>query len=186
MASAVIVPAAGKGERFGGAKLLARIDGDTMLGRTLRSLLNAGVGEVVVVTAPDAVFDEVALLKDPRVRVVKNPDPSRGMFSSIQIGIREASGDPLAVLPADMPFVSSYVIAAVIDACARTHHIVVPAHLGKRGHPVAFPAELRHAILAADAQSTLKAALAGTMAYHFELDVDDSGVLRDVDVRQDL
>ena len=38
MPAVAVVPAAGKGERFGGAKLLARIDGDVLLDRTLRSL----------------------------------------------------------------------------------------------------------------------------------------------------
>jgi molybdenum cofactor cytidylyltransferase len=181
-----IVPAAGKGERFGGAKLIARIDGKTLLDRTLRSLIDAGMMEIVVVTAPGVTFDEVSLIDDPIVRVVHNPDPSRGMFSSIQAGVRVASGDPLLVLPADMPFVMSIIIGVIAQACARANQTAMPAYQGKRGHPVAFPASLRDAILSADPLSTLKATLAATLVPQLAIDVNDPGVLRDVDVREDL
>lgn len=187
MSAAAIVPAAGKGERFGGAKLLALIDGEPLLERTLRSLLDAGLAELIVVTAPGADFSAVRLIADARVRVIQNPDPSRGMFSSIRQGLEEAVGaDPILVLPADMPFVRSETAASVIRACERTSQIVLPTYRGKHGHPIGFPAAIRADVLASPFDSTLKAALALTGVDHFELNVDDPGILRDVDVRQDL
>lgn len=186
MPSVAIVPAAGKAERFGGAKLLARIGNDVLLDRTLRSLLDAGVDRTIVVVAPGADLGAALLLADPRVRTVVNPDPSRGMFSSIRAGVAVADGDPVVVLPADMPFVSSATVAAVAAGCVREHRIVAPVHEGRRGHPVAFPASLRPAILLASPESTLKTALASTGATWHELLVDDSGVLRDVDWVEDL
>jgi molybdenum cofactor cytidylyltransferase len=184
--SAAIVPAAGKGDRFGGAKLLARAGDDVMLDRTLRSLLDGGVDRVVVAVAAGADLDASRLLADPRVRRVVNPDPSRGMFSSIQVALAGADGDPLVVLPADMPFVSPTTVEAVVTACAREGRIVVPVRGHRRGHPVAFPASLRAAILREPPESTLKAALAATGAAWTELRVDDPGVLRDVDTPADL
>ena len=41
-----------------------------------------------------------------------NPDPSRGMFSSIQIGLAAAQGDPSSCFPGDMPFVRPATVAA--------------------------------------------------------------------------
>ena len=186
MPAAAIVPAAGKGERFGGAKLVARIGRDTMLDRTLRSLFDAAIDLAIVVTAPDADLAAVAGLADPRVRRVQNPDPSRGMFSSIQCALESAEGDPLIVLPADMPFVRSATVAAVIAECVQSKQIAMPSYGGKRGHPVAFPASVRAALLAASPESTLKLALLATGVAHVELAVDDPGVLRDVDVPSDL
>src|SRR5215471_8810222 len=107
MPAVAIVPAAGKGERFGGAKLIARLGPDTLLDRTLRSLFDASIATVIVVTAPGADLGAVAALSDPRVRRIQNPDPARGMFSSIQCALESANGDPLIVLPGDMPFVRS-------------------------------------------------------------------------------
>jgi len=186
MPTVAVVPAAGKGERFGGAKLLALVGGETLLDRTLRSLLDAAIDRIILVVAPGSDFSVVKTLVDPRVKIVRNPDPSRGMFSSIQCGVERAEGDPVLVLPADMPFVRSETIANVSATCARANQIVVPTHGGKRGHPVAFPASVRGAIAGAPPESTLKVALASTGGAQLEIPVDDPGVLRDVDVPSDL
>jgi molybdenum cofactor cytidylyltransferase len=186
MPSVAIVPAAGKAERFGGAKLVAQIDGHALIDLTLRSLLDGGVDRVIVVVAPGADFSAARLLADPRVRTIVNADSSRGMFSSIHAGLAGAEGDPVLILPADMPFVSSATVAAVMAACVREQRIVVPVCNNERGHPVAFPVSLRAAVLLAPPDSTLKAALASTGAARFELTVDDPGIVRDVDTRGDL
>ena len=186
MSSAAVLPAAGRGERFGGAKLLARIGGDLLIDRSVGSLLDGGVGQVVVVVAPGADFRASARLADPRVHVIVNPDPSRGMFSSIRAGIAVADGDPLLVMPADMPFVSAATVAAVLAACQREQRLVSPVHQGRRGHPVGFPASLRLAILREPHESTLKNALAATGEPWSEVAVSDPGILRDVDRPSDL
>jgi molybdenum cofactor cytidylyltransferase len=185
--AAAVVPAAGRGERFGGAKLLADVDGQPLLDRTIGSLLDGGAAYVIVVQAAGADLSAARMLADERVGVVINPDASRGMFSSIQIGIAAVgAADPVLVLPGDMPFVHAGTIALVADECLRTTQIVVPTHDGRRGHPVAIPGRLRSALLAADPLTTLKIALAATGAEQREIAVDDPGVLRDVDVRADL
>jgi molybdenum cofactor cytidylyltransferase len=186
MSPLAIVPAAGKAERFGGAKLLARVDGEAMLDRTIGSLLDGGVARVVVVVAPGSDLTLVERLGDHRVQTVVNDDPGRGMFSSIQTGLGVAGGDPVLILPADMPFVSSATVAAVIAACQREQTIVVPTINGERGHPIAFPASLHRPVLLAPVTSSLKDALAETGARRVELPVPDEGILRDVDVPGDL
>jgi molybdenum cofactor cytidylyltransferase len=186
MGSTAIVPAAGKGERFGGGKLLAEVGGVPMLDRTLRSLIDGGVDEIVVVLPPSGRFDTVRLLSEPRVLMVVNPDPSRGMFSSIQVGVEVAQGDPLIVLPGDMPFVSSRTVAAILAAQAQTGDVVVPRYDGRRGHPIAVPARLRPFVLRAVATGNLSEVLKASGVGRVEIDVDDHGILRDVDVQGDL
>lgn len=187
MNSAVaIVPAAGASVRFGSMKLLATVQGVPLLERTLRSLLDAGVGRVVVVVAPGHGLD-VPSLHDPRVNTVVNPDPSRGMFSSVQVGLAAADGDPILILPADMPFVPADVIATLADHARRSQTAVVPTHQGRRGHPVVIPVRLREVILVQPATSTLKLALSSAIGGPpDEVTVDEPGVLRDVDVPADL
>ena len=185
-ASLAIVPAAGRSERFGGMKLLADVDGDPLLNRTLRSLLDAGLDRVVVVMAPGVSLPAVALLEDPRVTTVTNPDPARGMFSSIQAGWAELTGDPVVVLPADMPFVRSGTVADVLGACRQREVAIVAAHEGRRGHPLALPGRLRDAMLSADSRGTLKDALAAMAVVPAIVEVDDPGVVRDVDTKEDL
>lgn len=184
MSVVAIVPAAGKAERFGAEKLVIDIKGEPLLNWTLWSLLDGGVGKVVVVTAPGADFSRVKLTTDPRVLLVVNADPSRGMLSSVQTGLSIVSGDPLLFLPADMPFINSSTVTAIVTACIRRQRVIVPVHHEQRGHPIAVPGLLRRQILSASPEATLKDALGD--AERIELPVSDPGILRDVDRPADL
>ena len=97
MSAVAIVPAAGKGERFGGVKLMARFKDEPLINWTLWSLLDGGVANVIVVTAPGADFYEAKLMNDSRVSVVVNEDPSRGMFCA-----RRSARSPWARAPPTM------------------------------------------------------------------------------------
>ena len=187
--SIAIVTAAGSAERFGGRKLLTKIDGDPLLDHTIRALLDGGVSEVIVVVGTDARAElerDVNAMSDARVRPVENPDPSRGMFSSIQEGARTASGDVLLVLPGDMPFVKAGTVRLVIEEWANRRGIVSPRYHGKRGHPVALPLNLRDEILATSPTSNLHEVIKKHQDLRTDLEVDDPGVNRDVDRPEDL
>lgn len=184
-----IVPAAGSAERFGGRKLLADIDGSPLLAHTLRALLSGGIPMVVVVLGPEAdeVRAGVPALGEGAVGVVVNPDPSRGMFSSIQAGLasfdREAG---VAVLPGDMPYVQASTVATLLEAFGRSGQIVSPRYEGKRGHPVIVPRSLVAEILAADPNGNLHEVLRKHPDLRRDVDVMDRGVVRDVDTLADL
>ena len=181
-----VVPAAGASTRFGTMKLLADVGGTPLLERTLTSLLDAGVARVVVVTRAGDAFAAVPAMADARVAAVTNPDPARGMFSSIQAGLPCAGGDIVLVLPADMPFVAPETVAAVAARATATASLVVPVHAGRRGHPIAIPRPLCDALQALDPATTLKDGLASLAPSAVMLDVPDPGVLHDVDVAADL
>ncbi len=189
MRAVAVVTAAGSAERFGGKKLLTPIDGEPLLDHTIRALLDGDVAEVIVVVGRDARAElerDVNSMLDPRVRPVENPDPSRGMFSSIQEGVAQAQGDMILVMPGDMPYVSPDTVRAVIAAYAREPAIVSPRYRGKRGHPVVLPASLRDEIRAADPRSTLHDVIHAHTDLRVDVDVDDPGINHDVDRTQDL
>jgi molybdenum cofactor cytidylyltransferase len=189
MRAVAIVAAAGSAERFGGKKLLTLIDGEPLLDHTIRALLDGGVAEVIVVVGRDARADlerDVNALLDPRVRAVENPDPSRGMFSSIQEGVAQTQGDTILVMPGDMPFVSPETVRAVIAAYERKPSIVSPRYRGKRGHPVALPASLRDEIRATSPRATLHDVIHAHNDMRVDVDVEDRGIIRDVDRPEDL
>jgi molybdenum cofactor cytidylyltransferase len=184
-----VVTAAGSAERFGGKKLLTPIDGEPLLDHTIDALLDGGVAEVIVVVGKDGRAElerDVNAMLDPRVRAVENPDPSRGMFSSIQEGVAQAQGDTILVMPGDMPFVSADTVRAVIAAYERKPSIVSPRYRGKRGHPVALPASLRDEIRSMDSGATLHDVIHAHQDIRVDVDIDDPGVVRDVDRPEDL
>ena len=189
MRAVAVVTAAGSAERFGGKKLLTPIDGEPLLDHTIRALLEGGVAEVIVVVGRDAraeIERDVNSMLDPRVRPVENPDPTRGMFSSIQEGVAQAQGDTILVMPGDMPFISPETVRAVIAAYERKPAIVSPRYRGKRGHPVALPSSLRDEIRAADSHATLHDVIHAHGEMRMDIEVDDPGVIRDVDRQEDL
>jgi molybdenum cofactor cytidylyltransferase len=107
-----------------------------------------------------------------------------GMGYSIAAGVSarpDASG--WLILPADMPLVQS----ATLQAVAREleHHPVVYAqHKGRRGHPVGFSAELYSELVVLTGDEGARRLVARYPAVGVE--VDDPGVLIDVDTEADL
>jgi CTP:molybdopterin cytidylyltransferase MocA len=77
-----IVLAAGAGERFGGGKLAARVDGKPIIQHVLDALAEAGLDDPIVV-AGDEVPEGVDWRRAERV---PNPDPARGLSSSVKVG----------------------------------------------------------------------------------------------------
>lgn len=183
-----VVPAAGAAERFGGAKLLASVGGVPLLERTVRSLLDGGVSRVVVVLGPeaDALRKGVPALSRRAVTLATNQRPERGMLSSIQTGVREADGDPILVLPGDMPYVEPATVSALLREQKERGGIVSPRFDGKRGHPVVIPGRLKDEILGAAEGATLHDVLRAHASERADLDVYDRGVIRDVDQPADL
>ena len=186
MTSLAIVPAAGRSDRFGSPKLTADLRGEPLLARTIRSLLDGPVARVIVVASVADAFARVPLVHDPRVSVVVNPDPDRGMFSSIQTGLAAADGDPILILPGDMPFVRPATVAAVLDAYRRQPGFIVPLRHSRPGHPIALPGSVRSAVLVASPATSLSAFIKSQRLVRREIPVDDAGVLHDVDTPADL
>jgi molybdenum cofactor cytidylyltransferase len=110
---------------------------------------------------------------------------NRGMGASLAAGI-EASDDAEGwiVALADMPRIATPTIEAVARALDGGASIVAPFYQGQRGHPVGFGIEHRDALMALDGDTGARALL--TSQRVMRLDVDDPGILRDVDTPEDL
>ena len=181
----IVVPAAGRGRRFGGPqhKLEQPFDGGTVLGATLRHAVQTQLPVVLVTTAALAPL-AAAQLATRDIVVLSAAEAVRGMGYSIATGVSERSGaQGWLVLPGDMPLVSSESILAV--ATAMEHAPVAFAqHRGRRGHPVGFAAELFSELIALDGDDGARRLIARYPSHGQE--VPDPGVLLDVDTADDL
>ena len=187
--SAVIVLAAGKGSRFEGNdhKLSQRLGTATVLGTTLRNAIASGLEVVVVTTEP---FAELARRSVAARDVVVLPEVGSddaaplGMGYSIAAGVgacADAAG--WLILPGDMPLVQPSTLQAV--ARQLEHHPVAYAqHKGRRGHPVGFATELYSELVRLTGDEGARRLVARYPA--FGLEIDDPGVLVDVDTLADL
>lgn len=186
---AVIVLAAGTGSRFGapGHKLTQRLGASTVLGTTLRHAIGSHLPVVVVTTEAlaDVARRHVASRDVVVLPQVGTPGPQPlGMGFSIATGVAARPDAPgWLVLPGDMPMVQSSSLVAV--AAALDHHPIAYAqHRGRRGHPVGFGAELYSELVTLSGDEGARRLVARYPAHGIEL--DDPGVLVDVDTEADL
>ena len=176
-----IVLAAGSSTRMGRAKahLPAGPKGRSFVDTITETLAGAGVATVRVVVAP-------GLPQPPRQAVV-NPDPSAGMLSSVQCGLRAFQEELAAVFvwPVDHPLVERDTVVAMIAAFQRTGApVVVPTNDGRRGHPVLFAARVFSELLAADPSHGARSVV-HAHDDRLELPVADGGVVVDIDTPED-
>lgn len=183
----VVVLAAGRGARFAGSvhKLAHEFHGGTVLGSTLRHVVATHLPLVVVCTEAMAELARCTVAARDTVLVpdVGSGKPA-GMGWSIAAGVaaRPHAGGWL-ILPGDMPLVRPETILAVAEAL-RTHPVAYAQHRGKRGHPVAFDSELYSELIGLDGDDGARRLIARYPAYGVE--VDDAGVLADIDTHEDL
>ena len=116
-----VVLAAGAGVRFGGHKLEARVDGRPILQLVLDTLAEAGLEDPVVVVGPDGPRRGIEGLDWQNAELVVNPDPERGLASSLQLGWRAAvASDPrpdaVLVVLGDQPLLRADVARRLAEA----------------------------------------------------------------------
>jgi molybdenum cofactor cytidylyltransferase len=181
----IVVPAAGRGSRFGGLqhKLEQPLAGGTVLGATLSHAIQTQLPVIVVTTA--ALAPLVGLQVAARdIVVLSAGEAARGMGYTIAAGVAERSGAPgWLVLPGDMPLVRPGTLLAVATALEQ-HPVVYAQYKGRRGHPVGFAAELYSELILLDNDDGARRVVARYPAHGLE--VDDPGVLMDVDTPADL
>lgn len=178
MTTAAVILAAGAGSRLGGvAKALLVHDGTTFLER-IAALVT---GRCVVVVGPP-FRDEVARHAKGHL-VVDNPDPSRGMASSVALGFAAlpALEDSHAFLwPVDHPFV----LPSTIAALEATSGLSRPTYHGRGGHPPRIPRALWGRFATCDRVEGGARGVMSTLSV-IDVPVDDPGVVRDVDLPED-
>jgi molybdenum cofactor cytidylyltransferase len=85
-----------------------------------------------------------------------------------------------------MPWVLADTLRAVAAAVAAGAPIAAPFHDGRRGHPVGFGRALLPELLELSGDEGARRILAAASERVVRIDVDDPGILRDVDYREDL
>lgn len=127
-----IVLAAGAGSRFGGAKLLASLDGRPILQHVLDALSAAGIDDPFVVVGPNDLGRD-GVIDWRQARRIRNPRPERGLASSLQVGWEAAMAaeprpEAVLVLLGDQPLVDPAVIRALSAQPLEPARPVVVAH----------------------------------------------------------
>lgn len=185
----IVVLAAGRGSRFAGQnhKLVQSLGSISVLGQTIGHAIESRLPVVVVTTQPLAAEATRWVARRDVVVLPEVGSPGGGplgMGFSIAAGVAARSdGGGWLVLPGDMPLVRPSSLVRVAQGLAQ-HAVVFAQHRGRRGHPVGFGAELFSELVQLTGDEGARRLMARYPSHGIEL--DDPGVLVDVDTLDDL
>ena len=124
----LILLGAGRSSRMGMPKGLIEVNGRRWVEHQIDRVMNAGMTRVVVILGADVGAYLTALPSLASLAEVSvNPDPDRGPFSSLQVGLaRLADGvsvrNPVFVLPIDVPARQSPPTWSALRRCSSGEH----------------------------------------------------------------
>lgn len=182
-----LLPGAGTSRRMGRPKLLLPYRDGTLVGAVVQALRGGGVSKIVLVTSPGDE-DLRAWAREAGVLTAVNPDPGRGMLSSIREGVAALGeiGEILLVSPADLPALRAETVAALVQRMEETGApLAVPVYQGKRGHPLAIAPALIPEIGTLDPDVGLRQLRDRHEDRLLEMEVEDAGVVVDVDTPEE-
>lgn len=168
---------------MGRPKALLDYRGETFAGRLIR-IFEKFCDPVVVVLGHNAD----ALREHVHAKIVINPDPDRGQLSSLQTALAGIDSDFLFI-PVDCPTVREDTLERLVRALSpvltgaapRAKSLIIPRYHGRRGHPVCVSRSLRGEFLALAPTAETRAAIDADPDRITYLDVDDPGILADID-----
>ncbi|MCK4750519.1 MAG: nucleotidyltransferase family protein [Bacteroidales bacterium] len=182
-----IILAAGSSRRMGTQKLLLPFRDRTIIETVIHNVMQSGVYGIVVVIGAD--HEKIRTVIDPLpVEVCFNEEFESGMLSSVRCGFSsmpEDTGTALVFL-GDQPGIPPEVTDTIIKAYDESlHGIVIPVYDHRRGHPLLVDMKYKREIEKLDLEKGLR-----SLMHHFpedvlEVEVDEPGILVDIDTRED-
>jgi molybdenum cofactor cytidylyltransferase len=163
-----VILAAGDSSRMGTDKALlpwppqtvGQTSKETFLSATIRALALSTDFVLIVAGKNEAVLAPIAYANG--ASLITNPEPSRGQFSSLQVGLHEVLNrgrDAAVITLVDRPPVGSATVSLLRDAyesAAQDIWAVVPEFSGKHGHPYLAGRELIEKFLQAPPTSSAR------------------------------
>ena len=187
----VVILGAGGSVRMGEPKLLLPWRETTVIGRILSQWRELDAEQIGIVLRPsDAALEaELDRLHFPKQGRIENPQPERGMFSSIicaanWCGWRKEIAS-WAIVLGDQPHLRTETLRTLLGTHAqKVDGICRPMSGGRLAHPVILPRSV-FAGLKSSAAATLKDFLKLAAAPRVQIEVDDAGLLLDMDTPED-
>ncbi len=152
-----VILAAGYSSRMGAFKPGLQIGDKTVISRLIASFYDAGIKDIVVVSGYSRETLQ-SLIAGLDVTESYNENFSKGMFTSIQAGVKKTGTDwrGFFLIPVDVPLLEKETIDAMVSEIKDDSSFVVPCYRGKKGHPLYIPINYRDEILSHDGTDGLK------------------------------
>ena len=189
-----IILAAGSSRRFGDDKRRSVLpSGQLILEESIHKAASVIDEVVVVLRFGDTQFGKELddKINNPSVQYFCAPDSAKGMGSSLANAIKSDRGwNACLVFLGDMPFVQAETVESLLaeyefrkQDCSP---IVLPTRNNKRGHPVLFDKDYFDEMAQLSGDQGARSVIEAHKDSVFEVEVEDPGVIQDIDTPEDL
>lgn len=182
-----LILAAGYSARMGSFKPLLPLGANSTVEKAVGCFLAAGVQDIRVVAGHRA--SEIIQAVSPLgAKIIENCRYDQGMYSSVLAGVSSFQPEVGAfwLLPGDIPLVKPQTIRELAKAYRESSAgIVYPCYQGARGHPPLISADHIEGILSWERPGGLRGFLGQFEDDALNLEVDDRGVVLDIDFPED-
>ena len=169
-----IVLAGGFSSRMQENKMHLFIEGKPLLMFTIEAI-KPFVNKIILVTGHYDSDIRSFIKEDEKLTIVYNKDYEKGMFSSVQTGVRLVTED-FFIVPGDIPFISAGTYDALLKGSKPVRY---PSYHGKDGHPLFIKYELKQKLLDEPIDSNLK--VFRDKQDREAIEVEDKYIVRDID-----
>jgi len=180
-----IILSAGASRRMGTPKALLQLNDETFLDRLI-GLLSEVASPVVIVLGHQAEQIRSGIRRGAQAWSVVNPDPERGMLSSLQCGLEAVPPEAEAVMftPVDHPSLKSSTLEELVRRFeAERASVTIPTYQGKHGHPVLIARPLVTELLALPVTAQASEVIHRYRSQTSYVAVEDPAVTTDIDDR---
>lgn len=182
-----IILAAGESKRMGSPKMLLPFRNKTVIETVIENVMAAGLEDVILVLG--AEMDKIRKFTEKYpVRHCHNENYKSGMLSSVRCGFAflPAGCRATLVMPGDQPMIKPKEIIRVMEAYRDSGKgLVMPVYKKKRGHPLMVDARYFEEVQEIPEEEGLRRLSVIHPDDVSEVKTDDSGVLNDIDTRED-
>lgn len=178
-----IILSGGASRRMGSPKALLRFQNETFLDRLIR-IFSPFCNPVIVVVGEHANKIRSGIDRGGEVLIAVNPDPERGMLSSLQCGLAlvPPDADGAMFMPVDHPEIALDTVRRVAEGFRRDRApVTVPVHLGEHGHPVCIARPVIDELLGLPVDAKASDVIHRHVGQTSYIEVVDQAVVTDVD-----
>jgi molybdenum cofactor cytidylyltransferase len=180
---ACIILSGGASRRMGRPKALLQFQNETFLDRLIR-IFSRVCDPIIVVLGQHAHQIQAGIERGRDVLFAENPDPERGMLSSLQCGLAlvPGSADAAMFLPVDHPNIELSTVETLATRFrADRAPVTAPTYAGEHGHPVCISSALVTELLALPPEAKASDVIHRHVARTIYVAVSDPAVVTDVD-----
>jgi len=180
MTTDAIILAAGYSSRADGFKMQFQINEKAVIQHVIEAFLPICVNIFVV---GGFQYEKLLPLIEPygdKVKLVINEDYEKGMFSSVQTGVKQVLSEQFFITPGDYPLITTKICCSILIAGKA---FVIPSFHMKGGHPILMSSSCIEELLSENVDGNLKLFLKKMPVAR--ININDDGIMYDLDTRED-